>query len=101
VQLYLPRDASTSHVGTIFHERLADRSMKRVTQMQFVPNSGYAFVVGDDSWHSADPVGPEVKTRDSILLTYFVDTMPLRFFRNRFKRAGNFALNEFRRRSVL
>ena len=41
--------------------------------MSFAPNSGYAFAVGTDTWHSADAVGPEVKTRDSILLTYFVD----------------------------
>jgi hypothetical protein len=98
VQLYLPADASTSHIGTIFHERQPDTSLKKVRQMQFVPNSGYAFVVGDDTWHSADPVGAEVKTRDSILLTYFVDTAPLRYLRNRFKRVCNFSLNEFRRR---
>jgi hypothetical protein len=98
-QLYLPSDDSTSHIGTIFHERLPDTWMKTVTQMQFVPNSGYAFVVSDDSWHSAAPVGPEVKTRDSILLTYFVDQGPLRVLRNRAKRLGNFALNEFHRRA--
>jgi hypothetical protein len=98
VQLYLPQDASTSHIGTIFHERLADGSMPKTRQMQFVPNSGYAFAVGDDSWHSADPVGSEVKTRDSILLTYFVDAGPLRVLRNRAKRLGNFLLNEVRSR---
>jgi hypothetical protein len=67
-------------------------------QMPFVPNSGYAFAVGDDTWHSADPVGPEVRTRDSILLTYFVDHGALRILRNRGKRIGNFVLNEFRNR---
>ena len=44
--------------------------------MPFSPNTGYAFAVGSDTWHSADPVGPEVKTRDSILHTYFVDAGP-------------------------
>jgi hypothetical protein len=39
-----------------------------------------------------------VKTRDSILLTYFVDQGLLRVLRNRGKRFGNFALNEFRNR---
>ncbi len=73
VQLYLPRDDATSHIGTIFHERLPDGSMPKRTQMKFAPNTGYAFAVGEDTWHSADTVGPEVKTRDSILLTYFVD----------------------------
>jgi hypothetical protein len=96
VQLYLPRDDSTSHIGTIFHERLPDGSMPKRAQMRFAPNSGYAFAVTEDSWHSADPVGPEVKTRDSILLTYFVDSGLLRILRNRAKRVGNFLLNEVR-----
>ncbi len=96
VQFYLPRDNSTSHIGTIFHDRLADGSMPKHTQMTFSPNTGYAFAVGDNTWHSADRIGPEVKTRDSILLTYFVDAGLLRILRNRGKRIGNFLLNEFR-----
>jgi hypothetical protein len=62
-----------------------------------VPNSGYAFAVDKHTWHSADPVGAEVMTRDSILLTYFVDSGLLRRTRNRGKRLGNFVLNELRR----
>ena len=96
VQLYLPRDNAMSHIGTIFHERLPDGSLPTRTQMKFSPNSGYAFAVADDTWHSADTVGPEVTTRDSILLTYFVDAGPLRFLRNRAKRIGNFLGNEIR-----
>jgi hypothetical protein len=96
VQLYLPRDEKTAHIGTIFHERVAGGSLQRASQIRFAPNSGYAFGVGDDTWHSADPVGPEVETRDSILLTYFVDAGALRFLRNRGKRIGNFVLNEVR-----
>jgi hypothetical protein len=98
VQLYLPRDASATHVGTIFHQRLPDGSMPKHTQMRFAPNSGYAFAVGDDTWHSADAVGPEVTTRDSILLTYFVDAGGLRFLRNRTRRFGNLVGNELRHR---
>jgi hypothetical protein len=98
VQLYLPRDASTRHIGTIFHEKLQTGELVKRTQMQFAPNTGYAFAVGDDTWHSADRVGPEVKTRDSILLTYFVDAGALRFLRNRGKRFGNFLLSEVRNR---
>jgi hypothetical protein len=98
VQLYLPRDDTTSHIGTIFHERLADGSLPKRTQMKFSPNTGYAFAVADDTWHSADTVGPEVKTRDSILLTYFVDQGLLRLLRNRAKRIGNFLGNELRYR---
>jgi hypothetical protein len=97
VQLYLPRDASTAHIGTIFHERLADGSIPKRKQMRFAPNTGYAFAVDKDTWHSADPVGAEVTTRDSILLTYFVVAGLLQYLRNRGKRVGNFVLNEVRR----
>lgn len=96
VQLYLPKDESATDIGTIFHERLPDGSMPKTKQMRFAPNSGYAFAVGDDTWHSADPVHNGVKTRDSILLTYFVDQGPLRVLRNRGKRIGNFIQNEVR-----
>jgi hypothetical protein len=94
VQLYLPRDAPATHIGTIFHERLPDETLSKACQMKFAPNTGYAFAVGDNTWHSADPVGAEVETRDSILLTYFVDVGLLRILRNRGKRVGNFLLSE-------
>ena len=96
VQLYLPRDDSTPHIGTIFHDRQPDGSLPKHTQMKFLPNSGYAFAVGDNTWHSADPVGTEVTTRNSILLTYFDDAGVLRFLRNRGKQLGNWSLNELR-----
>jgi hypothetical protein len=96
VQLYLPRDDAHTNIGTIFHDKLPDGSLPKRRQMRFAPNTGYAFAVGDNTWHSADPVGPEVTTRDSILLTYFVDKGPLRFLRNRGKRVGNFVTNEVR-----
>lgn len=97
VQLYLPRDGSIAHVGTIFNEHLGNKVYRNVAQMKFLPNTGYAFAVGTDTWHSADKVGPEVKTRDSILLTYFVDDGALKVVRNRAKRLGNLLLGEFRR----
>ena len=96
VQLYLPPDNSITHIGTIFHERLPDGSKPKRKQMPFARNTGYAFAVADNTWHSADPVGPEVTTRDSILLTYFVDRGAWRFFRNRGRRVGNAILNELR-----
>ena len=96
VQFYLPPDDSTRHIGTIFHERRPDGSLPKATQMPFLPNTGYAFAVGSDTWHSADPVGPEVKSRDSILHTYFVDQGMLRVLRNRSRRVGNFIANEVR-----
>ena len=96
VQFYLPPDNTTEHIGTIFHDKLPDGSLPNAIKMPFLPNTGYAFAVGHDTWHSADPVGPEVKTRDSILHTYFVDAGLLRVLRNRSRRVGNFILNEAR-----
>lgn len=98
VQFYLPKDDANTDIGTIFHEKLPDGSMPKTKQMRFAPNTGYAFAVGDDTWHSADAVHDRVKTRDSILLTYFVDQGVLKVLRNRGKRIGNFLLNEFRHR---
>ena len=98
VQLYLPRDDANTDIGTIFHEKLSDSSLPKRAQMRFAPNSGYAFAVGEDTWHSADAVHERVKSRDSILLTYFVDQGLLRTLRNRGKRVGNFVLNEIRQR---
>ncbi len=98
VQLYLPRDRSTTHIGTIFHDRLADGTFAKRKQMTFAPNTGYAFAVGSDTWHSVEPVGAEVKSRDSVLLTYFVDAGALRYLRNRAKRLGNFISGELRQR---
>src|SRR2546421_7280599 len=55
VQLYLPADDTTTHIGTFFHEQTPDGRKPRKKQMPFAPNSGYAFAVDNDSWHSAAP----------------------------------------------
>ena len=96
VQLYLPRDRSITHIGTIFHEpgrRLADRrqsrcSLRRTPAMPLpsAPIRGIPPIA----------VGPEIKSRDSILLTYFVDAGALQFFRNRGKRVGNYVVRAAR-----
>jgi len=90
VQFYLPRDGSIVHVGTVFHRRNPDPSYKEAVRMPFSPNTGYAFAVGSDTYHSVDAIGPEVRTRDSILLTYFVDDTWLQVVQNRCKRLGHF-----------
>jgi hypothetical protein len=59
VQFYLPPDASATHIATIFHERRPDGSLPKTAQMKFAPNTGYAFAVGTDTWHSVDLVGPK------------------------------------------
>lgn len=97
VQFYLPRDMSIAHIGTVFHSERPDGSRPPAEKMVFAPNTGYAFAVDRDTHHSVDLVGPEVPSRDSILLTYYVDAGPLRFLRNRGKRVGNFLVSRVRR----
>jgi hypothetical protein len=97
IQFYLPRDRSIEHTGTVFHKRTGDSAFERSLQMPFAPNTGYAFAVGQDTYHSVDKVGPEVETRDSILHTYFLDEAPLERTKNRVKRVANLLRNEFRR----
>lgn len=96
VQLYLPRDDSNIDVGTVFHRFLPNNALPKAKQIPFAPNSGYAFAVDKDTWHSADPVHDRIATRDSILLTYYLDKRPLEIISNRGKRLGNFLLNEAR-----
>lgn len=96
VQIYLPRDDSIEHVGTVFHRRGVDGSYAAALRMPFRPNTGYAFAVGDDTYHSVDTVGPEVSTRDSILLTYYVDRTLFEKAHNRSKRLGNLLLAKVR-----
>jgi hypothetical protein len=96
VQIYLPPDRGIDHVGTVFHERTGESSYRPALRLPFTPNTGYAFAVGQDTYHSVDTVGPEVRTRDSILLTYFLDDTRMQILRNRARRLGNFMLNELR-----
>ena len=96
IQFYLPRDRSIEHVGTVFHKRGSDGSFQVTARMPFRPNSGYAFAVGEDTYHSVDTVGQEVRTRDSILLTYFVDRTLFEKSHNRWKRFGNLVLAKAR-----
>jgi hypothetical protein len=90
VQIYLPRDRSIEHVGTVFHTKRPDGTYEVAARMPFRPNSGYAFAVGDDTYHSVDKVGPEVRTRDSIILTYFADRTLAEIAQNRWKRFANY-----------
>jgi hypothetical protein len=96
IQFYLPRDRSIEQVGTVFHKRGNDGSFQVSSRMPFWPNSGYAFAVGEDTYHSVDTVGQEVQTRDSILLTYFVDETCFEMAHNRWKRLGNCLLAKAR-----
>ena len=42
---------------------LPDGTKPKHTQMRFAPNSGYAFAVGQDTWHSADTIGRTIQRR--------------------------------------
>jgi hypothetical protein len=97
VHIYLPRDSSLDGVGTVFSELLPDGTLRRVKQVAFIPNHGYAFAVGDNTWHSVDALGDLPMPRDSILHTYFVDQGLLLKTRNRARRLGMFVANEARR----
>jgi len=97
VQIYLPADDGQTEIGTIMNRRNDDGSFSVARKMRFAPNTGYAFAVNDISWHSTDTVGPNITSRDSILLTYFVDSGVRCVVRNRMKRAGNLLRNEFQR----
>ena len=55
-----------------------------------------AFAVGGDSYHSVDTVGPEVRSRDSIILTYYLDDRLVERVSNRGKRLANFLRAEWR-----
>lgn len=40
--------------------------------MPFLPNTGYSFTVGADSYHGVDPLDPEDAPRDSVMLVYYL-----------------------------
>jgi hypothetical protein len=91
VQLYLPRDTSQVHLGTVFHtSRSADQS-DRPMAMPFLPASGYAFAVRrKESWHSVPPTTEADGERRSIMLTYYVDQGGRVKLKRRLQRIGIF-----------
>jgi hypothetical protein len=73
VQLYLPRDDSQAHLGTILHEGRDGEAARRTKRLGFRPASGYAFpVVYHESWHSVAPTTEADGERNSLMLTYYV-----------------------------
>jgi hypothetical protein len=82
VQFYLARDRSQSELGTALYRRrlfnprnlLSLKNMfEKVRQMEFLPNSGYAFPVGRHSWHGREEIPEASGERNSILLFYYRD----------------------------
>lgn len=72
VQFYLPLDDSQRHLGTSFYSREPDKSFTKVKQMNFLPNTGYAFAVGDNSWHGVDQVSGGDGIRNSMMIIYYL-----------------------------
>jgi len=78
-QFYLPRDESQRDLGTIFHEGKDGEAAARITRMQFLPASGYAFPVAlTKSWHSAATATDSDGERVSMMVTYYVAESPFR-----------------------
>ena len=75
VQFYLPRDASQKHLGTIFHEGRDGAAAARITPLAFLPATGYAFpVLYHETWHSVARTSPADGERNSLMLTYYVQS---------------------------
>lgn len=71
LQFYLPKDDAQAHVGTVFHRR-SGGGFERLKKNRFLPNSAYAFVRTEESWHSVDTLGPEEPDRNTIALTFYI-----------------------------
>jgi len=71
LQFYLPAEDSQLHLGTSFHRRTPDGFERHKTN-SFRPNSAYAFVRTDESWHSVDELGAGEKARNTIALTFYI-----------------------------
>jgi len=98
VQIYLPPDASQAHLGTILHEGRDGDAAARTTKLAFLPGSGYAFpVVYHESWHSVAPISDAEGSRDSLMLSYYVQTSTLEWLFQRLKRAWLLVAYAFRR----
>lgn len=76
-QFYLPADDRQLHLGTRFHARNEDGSFREVRAMRFVPNSGYAFAVTPESWHGVEPMRPDDRPRNSLMVIVFYDRGPI------------------------
>ena len=75
-QLYLPLSDAQSHLGTSFHRRLPDKSFEKVKTLPFTPNSGYAFAVANDSWHSVEQMRGQDTRRDSLMMIWYLKEKP-------------------------
>ena len=98
VQFYLPRDEAQAHLGTIFHEGRDGEAAQRTKRLAFRPATGYAFpVVYHESWHSVGRTSEADGERNSLMLTYYVQTGVLGWVFHRLKRLWVFIVYATRR----
>ena len=71
MQFYLPKDETQVHLGTSFHQR-QDGGFPVLKTNLFKPNSAYAFVRSEQSWHSVKEISQNETTRDSVALTIYL-----------------------------
>jgi hypothetical protein len=72
-QYYLPPDASQVHLGTVFHTKDRESgAFTKIKTLEFLPNTGYAFPVKADSWHSVEQMTDSDGERNSLMLIYYV-----------------------------
>lgn len=72
MQFYFPRDESQIHLGTSFHTR-ENGQFNLLKTNPFKPNSAYAFVRTEQSWHSVQQMAAHEMPRDSLALTIFLE----------------------------
>jgi len=72
-QFYFPADESQAHLGTLLHEKLSDGSFDPGKTIRFAPNSGYAFAVTPDSWHSVNKMNSGDRPRNSLMIIFYFD----------------------------
>jgi hypothetical protein len=82
MQFYLPNDMAKADLGTaVYCQRLFQlknlvslrNRFETVRQFSFAPNSGYAFAVGQRSWHGRDKVPMASGERNSLMLIYYAE----------------------------
>lgn len=87
-QYYLPANDSQLHLGTTFHTKDSiSGEFSKVETLKFARNTGYAFPVTADSWHSVEPMTNSDGERNSLMLIYYVRQGLLGETFIRFKRA--------------
>ena len=71
LMIYLPPDNSHENCGTIVNTK-EGAQFKEYKRFKFHKNSACAFPVGENSWHSVDPLTDEKFVRNSLIVAYHI-----------------------------